>query len=301
MPEKHVSPTPHDAMLTWWRSRVESRSSSPTTSTPKIPIAPILPAPSMELTVRKSVRPLPSHHLALRYTSCHLDHFTFWSSSGHSSSDHSSSRNSISGHFLFRHASPDITVTDLSTPSRFIYPSLATTPRCSEAYALLSTMYPPTTSEASARNSSFESSARPSRKRCRSYAATMTSSINAMRALVPSRAYLLPPCKRFMDSISPKDSVEEDIDADKLVDIKADATAVEVAKIGMLRLGLMQVGVDVVVRIDIPDGMLILDAVEWKRILKKQTKTKPKMTKLNTKWKRSKKTKSFEAESQSQP
>ncbi|GJY88822.1 hypothetical protein Tco_0503450 [Tanacetum coccineum] len=46
MPERHVSPTPHDAMLTRWRSRVASRSSSPTTSTPEIPTAPIPPTPS---------------------------------------------------------------------------------------------------------------------------------------------------------------------------------------------------------------------------------------------------------------
>ncbi|GKE73125.1 hypothetical protein Tco_1535166, partial [Tanacetum coccineum] len=44
--ERHVSPTPHDVMLTRWRSIVASRSSSPTTSTPEIPTAPILPAPS---------------------------------------------------------------------------------------------------------------------------------------------------------------------------------------------------------------------------------------------------------------
>ncbi|GKD30219.1 hypothetical protein Tco_1240997 [Tanacetum coccineum] len=42
----NVSPTRHDAMLTRWRSRYASRSSSPTTSTPEIPTAPILPAPS---------------------------------------------------------------------------------------------------------------------------------------------------------------------------------------------------------------------------------------------------------------
>nr|GEU86898.1 zinc finger, CCHC-type, retrotransposon Gag domain protein [Tanacetum cinerariifolium] len=36
----------------------------------------------------------------------------------------------------------------------------------------------------------------------------------------------------------------------------------------------------------------------WKRILKKRTKTRQKTTKPNTKWKRSKKTKSIEAESQ---
>ncbi|GJQ95569.1 putative ribonuclease H-like domain-containing protein [Tanacetum coccineum] len=100
------------------RSRVALRSSSPTTSTPEIPTAPILPAPSVidipigrlyrthpgrpcrALTVRKSVRPLPSHCLALRYTSHHLDRFTFGSSSSHSSSDHSSSGHSITGTFL---------------------------------------------------------------------------------------------------------------------------------------------------------------------------------------------------------
>ncbi|GJX84325.1 ribonuclease H-like domain-containing protein [Tanacetum coccineum] len=41
IPERHVSPTPHDAMLTRWRSRVASRSSSPTTSTLKIHTAPL--------------------------------------------------------------------------------------------------------------------------------------------------------------------------------------------------------------------------------------------------------------------
>ncbi|GJX72010.1 putative reverse transcriptase domain-containing protein [Tanacetum coccineum] len=181
MPERHVSPTPHDAMLTRWRSRVASRSSSPTTSTPEIPTAPIPPAPSAvvapstdiispvdappgirrrrailirpgedipigrlyrthpggpcrALTARKSVRPLPSHRLALRYTSHHLDHFTSGSSSGHSSSDHSSSGHSISdhsssdhsssghsisGHSLSGHTPPDTTIADSSAPSRF--------------------------------------------------------------------------------------------------------------------------------------------------------------------------------------
>ncbi|GKE08314.1 hypothetical protein Tco_1411865, partial [Tanacetum coccineum] len=46
MPERHVSPTPYDAMFTRWRSRVASRSSSPTTSTLEIPTAPVLPVPS---------------------------------------------------------------------------------------------------------------------------------------------------------------------------------------------------------------------------------------------------------------
>nr|GEW66590.1 ubiquitin hydrolase [Tanacetum cinerariifolium] len=46
IPDRHVSPTPHDAMLTRWRSRDASRSSSPITSILEIPAVPILPAPS---------------------------------------------------------------------------------------------------------------------------------------------------------------------------------------------------------------------------------------------------------------
>ncbi|GJT45299.1 hypothetical protein Tco_0954014 [Tanacetum coccineum] len=285
IPERHVSPTPHEAMITRWRSRFS--------------LAPVFAPPRIHrraLTARKSVRPLSSHRLALRYTSHHLDRFTFGSSSSHSSSDHSSSGHSISSHSLSGHASPGITVSDSSTPPRFVHPPLARTPQCSEAYlhwrsTQLSTMYPPTTSESSAGDSSFESSTGPSRKRCRSPAATVTSSIHATRALVPSRADLLPSRNRFRDSISPKDSVEEDIDTDVLEDIEADATAVEGAvnrdvvagvdasidmevdvgvdvedevedEVESSDIGTMKVGVDVVSRIDIPDGMLIPDAVE---------------------------------------
>ncbi|GKC79322.1 hypothetical protein Tco_1130096 [Tanacetum coccineum] len=325
-------------------TEMPERHVSPTTSTPKIPTTPILPAPSAivapssefplapvvaplgirrrraflirpgedipigrlyrthpggpcrALTTRKCVRPLLSHCLALRYTSHHLDRFTSRSSFGHSSSGHSSSGHSISGHSLSRHASPDTTIADSSTPPRFVYPPLARTPRCSEAYlrwrfVLISTMYPPTTSESSASDSSFESSAGPSHKRCRSLAATVTSSIHATRALVPSRADLLPPRQRFRDSFSPEDSVEEDIDTDVLADIKADTTADKVtidrdveagvdAGIGMefdvgfdvedevedevksSDRGTMEVGVDMVVGIDIPDGMLMPDVVD---------------------------------------
>nr|GEZ14275.1 reverse transcriptase domain-containing protein [Tanacetum cinerariifolium] len=301
IPERHVSPTPHDVMLTRWRSRVASRSSSPTTSIPEIPTALILPAPSAivapssepckALTARKSIRPLTSHHLALRYTSQHLDHFTSVSSSSHSSSDHSSYGHSTSGPSLSGHTPPDTTVVDSSTPPRFVHPPPARTLRDSispedsvkedinmdvledieadatavevtvdrdvetgidagismevnfgidvenevessnrdtiERSAPLSTMYRPMTSELLARDSSFESSARPSRKRYRPSTTTMTSSIHATRALFPSRVDLLPLRKRFRDSISPEDSVKEDINMDVLEDIEADATAVE--------------------------------------------------------------------------
>ncbi|GKB24811.1 hypothetical protein Tco_0864212 [Tanacetum coccineum] len=282
IPERHVSPTPHEAMLTRWRCRVTFRSSSPTTSIPEIPTAPILSAPSAivapsseALTARKSVRPLPSHRLALRS-------LIIW--------------HSITGNSFSKHTPPNTTNADSFTPPRFVHPSLARTPRPSEAYlrwrsTSLSTMYPPTTSRLSVGDSSSDSSARTSRKRYLSLTTTVTSSIHVMRALVPSRADILPPCKRFMDSISPEDSVEEDIDTDVLEDIEADATTLEVAvdrdvkarvdagidmevdvRIGVedkvedevksSDRGTMEVGVDLAAVIDIPDAMLMPDVVE---------------------------------------
>ncbi|GJQ97959.1 hypothetical protein Tco_0009098 [Tanacetum coccineum] len=189
---------------------------------------------STALTARKSVRPLPSHRLALRYTSHHLDHFTSRSSSSHSSSDHSSSGHSISGHSLSGHTSPDTTIADSSTPPRFVNPPLARTLQCKDACL-----------------------------HWRSPAATVTLSIHAIRVLVPSRADLLPPRKRFKDSISLEDSVEEDIDPDVLEDIEADATTIEVEdEVESSDRGTMEVGVDVAARIDIPDAMLIPNDVE---------------------------------------
>ncbi|GKA53992.1 hypothetical protein Tco_0752941 [Tanacetum coccineum] len=193
--------------------------------------------PCRALTARKTVEPLPSHRLALRYTSHHFDRFTSGSSSDHSSSDrftidHSLSEHSTSYQTLSGHTSPVTTIADSSTPSRFIYPPLTRTSRGSEAYrrwrsALLSTMYPPTTSESLAGDLSSESSAKPSRKICRSPAATVPLPIPAPGALVPTRVDLLPPCKRFRDSYSSGDSVAEGIDADVLADIEADAATVE--------------------------------------------------------------------------
>ncbi|GKD73919.1 hypothetical protein Tco_1332201 [Tanacetum coccineum] len=158
----------------------------------------------------------------------------------HSSSDHSSSGHSILGHSLSRHASPDTTVADSSTPPRIVHPPLARTLRSGD--------------------SSSESSARPCHKRCRSLAAIVTSFIHATRALVPSRADLLPPRKRFRDSISFEDSVEEDIDTDVLEYIEADATAVEVVVDKDVVTGLMQLIPDT------PDTILSTLAILWNTI-----------------------------------
>ncbi|GJV90735.1 hypothetical protein Tco_1538548 [Tanacetum coccineum] len=128
-----------------------------------------------------------------------MDRFTFGSSSGHSSSDdsssghsisdhsslgHSSSGHSILGHCLSGHTPPDTTIADSSASPRFVYPPLARTPR----------------------DSSSESSAGPSHKRCRS-----------------------PAAKSLGILFYQRDSVEETLYIDCLADIEADATAIEVA------------------------------------------------------------------------
>nr|GEZ34595.1 putative reverse transcriptase domain-containing protein [Tanacetum cinerariifolium] len=75
--------------------------------------------PERALIARKSVKPLHSHRLALRYTSHYFDYFTFGSSLSHSSSDYSSPGHSSLGHSLSGHRPPDTTDADSSTPSRF--------------------------------------------------------------------------------------------------------------------------------------------------------------------------------------
>ncbi|GJR95713.1 hypothetical protein Tco_0267887 [Tanacetum coccineum] len=100
---------------------------------------------------------------------------------------------------------------------------------------------------------------------------------HASRALFLSSVDLLPPRKMFRDSISPKDSVEEDIDTDVLADIEANATTVKVVadmdveagvdagisvEVESNDRGTMRVGVDVVSGIDIPDGMLMPNGIE---------------------------------------
>ncbi|GKA79991.1 zf-CCHC domain-containing protein [Tanacetum coccineum] len=142
-----------------------------------------------------------------------MDHFTSGSSSSHSSSDHSSSGHSISGHSLFGHTPPDTTDANSSTPQRFVHPSRARTPRCSEAYlrwrsAPLSTIYPPTTSESSVGDSS------------------------------------------------------EDADIDMEVDVEDDVKDKVEDEVESSDRDTMEVGVDVVVGIDNPDGMLMPNAVE---------------------------------------
>ncbi|GKC67252.1 hypothetical protein Tco_1099850, partial [Tanacetum coccineum] len=87
--------------------------------------------------------------------------------------------------------------------------------------------YPPTTSESSLGSSpkrpldSSTPSSGPSRKRCRSPAASVPSPTHDLRSIASTLADLLLPRNRFRDSYSPEDSGEEHIEVDT-----ADAEAV---------------------------------------------------------------------------
>nr|GEU80854.1 hypothetical protein [Tanacetum cinerariifolium] len=201
------------------------------------------------LNTRKTVRPLPSHRLALRYKSHHLDRFTSGSSLDHSSSeclssdrslaDHSSSEHSTSEQTLYGHSLQVTAITDSSAPSRFIYP--------------------PPTRTLQAGDSSFELSEGPSRKRCRSPDTTVPLFIPASGALVPNHADLLPPRKRFRDSYSSEDKAATDIDVEARVDagigieVEDDLEDKDDGEAESSDRGTMEVRVDVVVEIDIPD------------------------------------------------
>ncbi|GJS41412.1 hypothetical protein Tco_0566455 [Tanacetum coccineum] len=140
-------------------TEIPERHVSPTTSTPEIPTAPILPAPSAivapssEFPLAPVVAPIgirrrrailirPEEDIPIgRLYRTHPGgpyHFTSGSSLSHSSSNHSSSGHFISNHSLFGHTPPDTTDIDSSTPPRlFIKPSQARTPRCSGGSYLL--------------------------------------------------------------------------------------------------------------------------------------------------------------------
>ncbi|GJW24611.1 hypothetical protein Tco_0038422 [Tanacetum coccineum] len=189
--------------------------------------------PRRVLTTRKSVRPLPSHRLALRYTSHH-------SSSGSTSDSSSGLSSSSSSLGSSSDASSDSLTDSLSVHSsgfdasdqahsgsstrvvspRLVYPPVRA-PRRSEAFrhwraAQLSTFYPPTTSESSSGDSSerplhsSSHSAGPSRKRCRSPVDSVPSSTPVMGSLAPTRADFLPHRKRFRGLYSSEASIEDD-------------------------------------------------------------------------------------------
>ncbi|GJU35254.1 hypothetical protein Tco_1183608 [Tanacetum coccineum] len=176
------SQDPYVATVARWRSRVTARPSS----SHEFPIAPVT-APARD-SRRKRVGPLPSRKLASRHAPPR--------SPDHHSSSSSSSSDSSPVQFLGEH--------------HYVV--------CISSWCLLplSTLYPPTTSESSSRDSSegpmhsSPHSARPSRKRCRSLVDSAPLSMPVTGSLAPTRADLSPLRKRFRDSYSSEASIEED-------------------------------------------------------------------------------------------
>ncbi|GKD28707.1 hypothetical protein Tco_1239485, partial [Tanacetum coccineum] len=232
---------PYVATIARWRSSVTTRPSS----SYKFPIAPVTALPGIRrwsailirpgeaipfgqpyhthhngprklLTARKRVGPLLAHRLASRHAPPR--------SSNHHSPASSLSSDPLPVYSLGLDAS-DQTHSGSSTRDvspRLCYPPRRE-PRCSEAFrrwcaALLSTLYPPTTSESSSGDSSerpmhlSSHSAGPSRKRCRSPVDSVPLSTPITGSLAPTRADLLPPRKRFRDSYSSEASIEEDVE-----------------------------------------------------------------------------------------
>nr|GFA00879.1 hypothetical protein [Tanacetum cinerariifolium] len=197
---------PYVTTVTRWRSRVTTRSSSPS----DFSIA--------RVTAPPAVGTLPARRPAWRRVSSRF--------SNHCPSFSSSPMDSSLVYSLGLGA-PDQahsgSLTKVVSP-RLGYPPVRAT-RHSGAFRRwcavpLSTLYPPTTSESSSRDSSerplhlSSHYARPSRMRCRSRTDYIPSSTQVMRSLAPTRDDLLPPRKRFRDSYSPETSMEEDIEID---------------------------------------------------------------------------------------
>ncbi|GJR19477.1 putative reverse transcriptase domain-containing protein [Tanacetum coccineum] len=206
------SQDPYVAIVARWRSRVTTRPSS------EFPITPVTAPPRIRRW--KRVGPLPAHRLTWRHASPH-------SSDHHSSSSSSSSDSSpvhSSGLDAPDQAHSGSLTRDVSP--RLCYPSRRA-PRRSEAFhhwcaALLSTLYPSTTSESSLGDSSerplhsSSHSAGPSRKRCRSLVDYVPSSTPVIGSLASTRADLLPPRKRFRDSYLFEASIKEDTEIDPI-------------------------------------------------------------------------------------
>ncbi|GKD25993.1 hypothetical protein Tco_1232207, partial [Tanacetum coccineum] len=158
MPDRHVSSTPHNVMLARWRSRVTSRSSSPTTSTSEILTAPIPPAPSTDI-----ISPIDAPPGIRR-------------------------RRAIISRLGTRH-----------NPVGHIAPTSSSITLLQEPYSTTRAQSPPASQELWSKLMSLNEISTRIKVKRKSLATTMPSSIPTSGALVPTRANLLPPRKRFME------------------------------------------------------------------------------------------------------
>nr|GEY14102.1 hypothetical protein [Tanacetum cinerariifolium] len=195
--ESSDGPPSHDpyvAVVARWRSKVASCPPSPS----EFPITPVISPPGIRRRPATLFRPgeaIPFGRPYLFLQGRALDLFLL-----------------IDFHGGVNHLSYSGPSTRVASP-RLVYPPVRA-PRHIKAFcrwraALLSTFCLLTSSESSSRYSSSESYAGPSRKKGKSSTDTVSLPVPASGALVPTRADLLPPRKRFRDSYSSKDSIEE--------------------------------------------------------------------------------------------
>ncbi|GJV13800.1 hypothetical protein Tco_1355341 [Tanacetum coccineum] len=223
-------------------TKIPERHVSPTTSTPEIPTAPILPAPSAIVA--------PSSEFPLAPG---IDHEEF---------DHSSSGHSISGHSLSRHTPPDTTDDDSSTPPRFVHPSLARTSQRSEAYLRWSSLDDTVTSPIHVTRTLVPSRADllPPRKRFRDSISPEDSVEENIDTdvLVDIKADVT-----VVEVVVDRD-VKAGIDANigMEVDVGVDVEDEVEDEVESSGRGTMEVRVDMVAGIDIHHAMLMPDVVE---------------------------------------
>ncbi|GJV80047.1 hypothetical protein Tco_1515917 [Tanacetum coccineum] len=154
---------------------------------------------------------------------------------------------SLSIESLSRHSSPSL---PLGMRPRLWLQSSVSSTRFSYTVESYPSDSPATTLDKHSHSPSH--SAGPSRKMYMSPATTVPSSIHASRALVPTHVNLLPPHKRFKDSISSEDSIEEDINADVLANIEADVMAIKVTSDMDVEAG-VDAGIGIEIKDDIED------------------------------------------------
>ncbi|GKC71114.1 hypothetical protein Tco_1116997 [Tanacetum coccineum] len=287
LPERHVSLRPYDDMVSRWRDKVRfhpsspSGSSSPDTTIPyaEILVAPTPPAPSTKITTASpacistlgiiaspAVRSRQHFHLR------HQHPISFGSSSD--SASHTSESfltaslqgTQISPEDHSHHSSEAV-----HSPSR---PLTCRRPQCSDYTTPTSSSY-----------------ARPSWKRSRSSATSIPSTVHTAGALSSTRANLLPPHKRYKDvradiktETMAVAAIVDGLDIDPVmagvemsfelglavVESKSEleeAEADEEAGTKIQPEGTIEIGVYVATRIDIPDGLLMPDAIEQLRQL----------------------------------
>ncbi|GJX37018.1 hypothetical protein Tco_0250321 [Tanacetum coccineum] len=201
------SQDPYVATVARWSSRVTTRPSSSN----EFHIAPVTGLPGIRQRSAILIRPREAIPFGRPYRT-HLNGPYHHRSSSSLSLD--SSLVHSSGLDASDQAHSGSSTRDV--PPKLCYPPRRA-PRHSEAFhrwcaALLSTLYPPTTSDLSSKRPLHSSShsGRPSRKRCRSPIDSIPSSTPVVGSLAPTRADILPPRKRFRDSYSSEASIEED-------------------------------------------------------------------------------------------